>query len=493
MCKHESKDWLTADKQGLAQLVEKRGKSFVIGELVQNAWDEEGVTEVNIWLEPLAGRPHARLSIEDNAPGGWANMGDSYTLFAPSKKKGDPTKRGRFNLGEKLVLALCTEASIISMDAAMVFDNNGRRASKKRRKVGTSFEAVIRMTREEFSEVEEFVQYLLPPEGIVTTFNGDDLIARSPVATFFTTLPTEFEDDEGNLRPTRRQTEVQVLEAVGDEQPMLFEMGIPVGRVSDSVLRDDKWHVNVLQKVPVNMSRNNVSPSYLQKVRTAVLNHMIRDLEDAETSEAWVQAATEDPDVADVAVEQYMDKRFGKKRVAYDPSDREANNIAVAKGYTVVHGNTMSSAQWKNAKRAGSILPAGQVTPSPKVTFSSTGKDVTIPREKWTLGMIGVAVLAEKLGERLMGVSVSVSMLNDPRGFGACYARGGDLSFNVRRLGKAWFNRRGEKTLDLIIHEFGHEYSENHLSSEYHKALTMLGAKLAYVVHTEPEILEGLF
>ena len=41
-------------------------------------------------------------------------------------------------------------------------------------------------------------------------------------------------------------------------------------------------------------------------------------------------------------------------------------------GSTVVHGGMMSSAAWQDAKAASAILPAGQVTPGPKVW---TGED----------------------------------------------------------------------------------------------------------------------
>jgi hypothetical protein len=47
------------------------------------------------------------LRCEDNAPDGYRNLDDAHTLFASSTKKADPTKRGRFNAGEKFVLVMC--------------------------------------------------------------------------------------------------------------------------------------------------------------------------------------------------------------------------------------------------------------------------------------------------------------------------------------------------------------------------------------------------
>lgn len=485
--KHDNREWLTGSKEGLRQLVEKRGKAFIIGELLQNAWDEKGVTEVSIWITGLDGKPQARIEIEDNAPEGWQDIEEAYTLFAPSKKKKDPTKRGRFNLGEKLVLAICKSAEITSMNAALVFDDKGRRSSSKRTKVGTVFSGIIPLTRAEQKEIELYVETLIPPPGIITHFNGDTLESREPLKTFEETLPTEYEID-GQFRATKRKTEVQVFEPLPDETPMLYELGIPV------VETEDKWHVNVLQKVPLNMDRDNVTPSYLRKIRTAVMNQMVHELDEEDTTAVWVHEATEDPDIEEEVVTSYMDKRFGKKRVAYDPSDPEANKLAVSKGYTVVHGSSLSKKQWDNVKRSSAIKPAGQVTPSPTVGFSSTGKDVTVPESKWTGGMREAALWAETLCEALVGAPVSVQYVNDPRGYAGAYSRGGDLLLNIRRLGKKFFqNGSSRALLELLIHEMGHHYSPDHLSEEYHDALCSLGAKVARLAYTKPELFGGVF
>src|SRR4051794_12093065 len=93
---------LAVDVQGLAKLVERRGKSFAILELVQNAWDEAAkVVTVELRYE---GYNKAHLSVMDDSPDGFHDLSHAYTLFAESKKKADPEKRGRFNLGEKLVI-----------------------------------------------------------------------------------------------------------------------------------------------------------------------------------------------------------------------------------------------------------------------------------------------------------------------------------------------------------------------------------------------------
>ena len=50
-------NWFTVDKDGLAQILEKRGKGFAVLELIQNAWDEDGVTRVDVRVDRINGSP----------------------------------------------------------------------------------------------------------------------------------------------------------------------------------------------------------------------------------------------------------------------------------------------------------------------------------------------------------------------------------------------------------------------------------------------------
>ena len=94
----KSKSWLEVDREGLAQVLGRRGPEFVLYELAQNAWDAEGTTHVNIEVHKKG--KHVTPLVEDDSPKGWCDLTHAWTLFAPSEKKADPTKRGRFNLGD---------------------------------------------------------------------------------------------------------------------------------------------------------------------------------------------------------------------------------------------------------------------------------------------------------------------------------------------------------------------------------------------------------
>jgi hypothetical protein len=481
--------WFDVDKEGLAKILERRGKHFAIAELISNAWDQN-VTEVGVYLQALEGTRDAELIVEDDDPDGFRNLTHAYTLFAESEKKDKADKRGRFNLGEKLVLAICKRASITSTTGGVRFDDDGRHKLRTLRQKGSEFRGVLRMTKAEIEECTAFVRTLISP-GIPTYFNGERLITRVPIASFEMPLETHLADEEGNIRKTVRRTTVKVYEPLPDEIPSLYEMGIPV------VETNDKWHIDISQKVPLSMERDNVPPAYLRKLRAEVLNNLFQQVRGDDASESWVKAATEAPEAEPEAVNHVLTEMFGPKRVIYDPSDHEANKIAVSEGYTVIAPRSLSPGQWDHVREHKLALPAGQVTPSPKVILSGgldpDQKSKLIPYDKQSEGMKLIALYSERLADKLGIGTISVKFLNDvTAGFVACYGRK-ELMFNVGRLGYNWFNNGINRSVDeLVIHELAHDICGDHLSHDYHDALCEIGAKMKWIALTQPEFFRQL-
>lgn len=476
-------EWFTVDKEGLSRVLERKGKAFAIYELIQNALDEQ-TTRIDVTLERIAGSKHALLVVSDDAPEGFEDLSHAFTLFARSKKGGEASQRGRFNAGEKMTLALCSKAEIRSTTGTVIFDEKGRRRTGAKTQRGSVFTGHIRMTTEEISECEVAVRRLLVPEGVCLVFNGQMIRSRRPIRTVEASLPTEIADAEGFLRRATRLTTVEVYEPLDGEEGSIFEMGIPI------TVTGDRYHVNVKQKVPLPMDRDSVPPAYLAKVRAVVLEAMAADLAADDANSAWVKDAVQrhGGDLGEGTVDRLAALRFGEKRVAFDPSDTEANHIAVMQGYQLVYGSQLTRQEWDVMRKAGAILPAGKVTPSPK-PFSPDGEPLKmLEPSKWTERMTAVVAYARRLAPRLIGVEIDVvitSTVTWP--FAAAYGSR-RLVLNLGRLGHRWFEGDLEAINDLLLHELAHEACLDHLSSKYHEALTRLGARMTGLALTDPAL-----
>jgi len=482
-----AKPMFEVDRSGLAQILARRGVEFAVLELIQNTFDEPGVTAVAIEMRPSETRGYQIISVTDNAPEGFTDLSHAYTLFAPSKKKDNPEQRGRFNLGEKLVIACSRSARITTTKGSVVFSGTERTSNRICTKAGSIVEVEIKMGREEIEATESAVRSVLVPPTISLSFNGSFLSARAAIRSKTINLPTERADADGYLRPTKRDTSLAVYAPLDGETPTLYEMGIPV------VALDCAWHVDIAQKVPLNMDRDNITPAYRRSVLTAVVNLMHEELPKDDASAPWVGEALASADLSSEAVDSVLTARYGAKRVIADPSDPEGTKLAMSKGYNVIQAGSFNKAQWATIRSSGTVLPAGQVTPSPKPWSDDPDAPLAkrIERADWTAGMAAVAAYVEAVGARLVRPGIRVEFYSTTNPFAAAFG-GLTFQFNVKRLGRGYFKRALGSDFDfddlnrLVIHELGHYWVADHLDSRYHDALCKLGAKLARIALDEP-------
>lgn len=472
------------DKEGLAKLLERRGKRFAVLELIQNSLDEKGVEGVYVTLQPsMNHRGHYVLKVEDDAPDGFHDLSHAYTLFAESKKKGNPEQRGRWNLGEKLVIAVCHWAQIKTTTGTVTFADGQRKQSKEHRRVGSLFTGVMRMTHAEAQEAIVAARSVLVPPGFDLRINGEAVDCRQPIKSCEPTLQTEISDDEGVLRRTKRKTSLAVYPVAMGEEPHLYEMGIPVVPI------DCEWHVDIAQKIPLNFDRDNVTPAYARAVLTAVVNLMHESLSSEVAAKPWVGEALASPDITPVAVRAIMTAKHGENAVAYDPSDQEGTKIAVTRGFEVVHGRSYTKEQWENIRASGAVLPAGQVTPSPKPFHPDGAPLKTLPRSDWNDCQVDFEDYVHRVSGALIGREVELVLANDRSwGFSAAYGHG---RLTVSIIGKSrWFESRPMNAeclaeIDrLLIHELAHDKVSDHLSEAFHEECCKLGARLAQTIRS---------
>jgi hypothetical protein len=461
------KNWIDVDMDGLRKLLARRGKEFAIYELVQNAWDEPNVTRVDVTLtRPVHGQ--SILTVTDDSPEGFRDLTHAHTMYAESYKKSNPEQRGAFNLGEKRVLALCDEATIASTTGTVTFNSEGRSRSKQRRDTGTQFIGRMRLTVAEYDQMLVKARYLEPI--VPTMINGQLLPNREQLASFEVILPTVIADEEGHMRPSRRKTYLRVMAPLPGETPMLYEMGIPVVETGDT------WHIDIHQKVPLNMERDNVTPSFLNEARVAVLNAMQGHLDAELASLPWVRAAASQTACADQTIQTILDLRFGQDRVSYDVIDTGSNREAASKNFTVVSGGSLTAGEWANARRAGAIIPAGQ-----KFSTNPDGKtpDKVYTRSEWTRAMEDYAKFVERVSPALVGSIVTLRYIADPN---IVCGEFFDTYFYVN-LAKHDV-RDWQANIELMLHELTHTVvrSNDHLNHLFYETVGKLGAKLVLLL-----------
>jgi hypothetical protein len=486
-------EWFEGSKKGLEKIARRRGLSYVLFELVQNAWDT-GAREVSVTFVPVEGRPLVDMVVRDDDPDGFKDLTHAWTLFAESERKCDPEKRGRFNLGEKLVLAVCESAEITSTKGTVRFDDEGRTVGRKRTESGSVFHGRVRMMRTELNSVLASARELIVPTGLTTTIDGERLAERVPLKTFEASLQTEVANEEGFLTARTRKTIVRVYSALMRTDPegetrrfgYLYEMGIPVCPTGD------QWDVEIMQKVPVNLERNAVSESYLRTVRVFTLNEMYDQLKSEDAATPAVQDALTDERCKAEAVNVVLTYQFGEKRAVMDPSDPEANNRLVAEGYTLISGNAFSRSAWENIRSSGAARPSGQIMPTPKPYSSDPDAPARklLPESEWTDGMRNLAGYIEDVAMKLIKrhVRVTIDKGRIGAGWAACYGSG-ELTFNLASVGYDFFEHGPDARVNaLLIHELAHEMEENHLSDGFYKALQKFGAALTELALRDPEL-----
>lgn len=479
-------DWFTVDVDGLADLAERRSPAWWIYELLQNAWDEPGVTEVSIDMSPDTKDPDiVHVGVEDNAPAGWANLEEARTLFARSKKSGDPELRGRFNLGEKLFLSICRSARISSTTGSIGFGSDGRVRSypHQRRDHGTLISAKVMVDPSKLDALATLARQVIPPRGVRTVIAGFEIPERRSIGSVRGSLPTEYAGEDGKLRRTERRTSVVIYPVEPGETPTIFEMGIPVcSHAGDH-------HIDVCQVVPLGMERDSVTPTYARRLYALVLEAVIDQLDETQTSASWV---TQGMDRAkSEVVAKTVEKRFGPDAVAFTPSAPESNKEAMAAGRTVIPPGALDREAWAAVRRARNEgfegLAPSAASEFPTDVEHKTGGKPPIEPSEWSTEMQAVAIYAELLAAEILGVyDLRVRFYDVDNGYAGWWTKLSEqsrsrptLSIN---LGGGMFptvHNLDRFALDaFLIHEFAHHYADDHLSHAFHDACCRIGARL---------------
>lgn len=461
-----TKRWFEVCEKGLAQVTQQRSPDWLLWELLQNAWDCPGVTTVSVTITPTTSRA-ARLVVTDDGEG-FEDLSHAWTLYQETGKRGDDTKRGRFNLGEKLAFVRARSGEVITTTGRVTFGPDGRKVSRRvKRERGTQVTMELPWGKADIAAVLDASKRCIPPTGIATIVNGLPIVAAPAVASGRGIIET-VRSGEGGLVKGYGYAPLTLHQP--HDQPWLLERGVPI-----CALPDDRWSVNVDARIPLGMDRSGVPPTWLRDLRAIVLNVAAPLLTKDEAADGWVSDALGDASTSVEATCAIVRHRFGEKAVIYDPSDTEASTRAASEGYVVVHGGSLPALAWERIRSAGILLPAGKVFPTPRVGASPDGTP-PLAEEALTPRMREVADYARRLSEALIGRACEVNFFPMGATFHAeAWWGSGSLGLNSDQFRE----NEDERYWDaLLLHEFAHEAVEDHMSERFHDEICRLGAAL---------------
>ena len=460
-----SEHWFAVDKAGLAAVATRRGTAPLLLEPIQNAWDESGVSLVKVDLSPVAGKSQVKIRVADDSADGFRDLADAYTLYKQSYKIGNPEQRGRFNCGEKFLLAVASEARIVSTTGSISFGPDGRKLGREKTEAGSILTATLRMNRDDLEAGLGVLRSMIPPSGIETVINGEVLAQRDPIRDAVRTLQTEIEGEDGGFRRTRRKTKIAIHSVAEGESPHLYELGIPV----DSL--DCPWHVDVAQKVPLSVDRGSVRQAFRLDVERHVAEIMAGDITEEEAQGGWVGTALESMDDP-VAIRSVVKARVGDA-VTFNPRAPESNKRAIDAGFAVIHGRQFSRAAWESIRSAEALVPSSSKFDDGKSKISPDGIP-PVSEDQWSLSMRRLADYIRDFASATTGKNVSVQFYDDRRlGFSGLCGRGA-ISINVAEI-----DITDQVQVDeLLIHECAHLKVSDHLTRGFYDECCRIGSAL---------------
>lgn len=156
---------------------------------------------------------------------------------------------------------------------------------------GFAFFCHFKATDSVFSSILTRLQMCIPPDLVVTTLNGNELQRKKPIGIAVAYVPTEIRNEEGELARALRHGSVRIYEPELNETAYLFEYGVPVLRTND------KYHMNMLMRMPLDRNGLNITEDYLCILRARTLEIMHKNLSKEDWDSAWVKSARNDPNL----------------------------------------------------------------------------------------------------------------------------------------------------------------------------------------------------
>lgn len=457
--------------QGLKELHQGRAPWALIKEIVQNVWDEAPqATQCQMTIVPDSRPGHTLVTVDDDGPG-FAQPEHAYMLMAPTPKRTNPTKRGRFNTGEKEAISVATEATITTKGKTISFpETGGRTITDNDRQKGTTVTMSMPWDPGSIPELVAMLKIFIPTDCRLTV-NGEEVPFRTPLKIHPANLPTVVQQGLGQpMRYRNRDTTIHILAPL-DHPAWVYEMGIPIQTT------DLPFDVNVMQKVPMPPNRDTVGQAYLKHLSAEVLNAMHSTMEPLGFAETWVRTGFEDERATDQAIISTKNNRYGEKVVLWS-SNTDANMRAAEAGYQIIHPKSLSTKEKETLVKVAGIKSANEVFKIDHHRGQPVQPD-TVKQgfAQWVTKLAATAGLRAKV-EFVHSTKANVDA--------SCSANTltPTVTFNTAKFPDLWFDLRGQPQLELVIHELAHALANTPMEHgpKWGNACAKLGGILSYKI-----------
>ena len=449
-----STERFSVSESGMRELNIGREPWDLVKELIQNAWDEAPFSsECRVKVEPQPDGKATMIIVEDNGPG-FSDIADSYTLMSHTSKRLHPTKRGRFNMGEKEVISVAIEAEVETVGQTVTFPAKGsRKTISNSRTKGTVVRVLMPWNEKESSELIEMLRRFIPPVNCHLFVNGIEVPHRPAVAIRSVSLNTIIQDAPNSpMRSRQRRTQIHFFEPTdSSSERFICEMGIPVQVINCP------WDIDVMQKIPMAQQRNTISDAYLSRIYAETLNQFHKTVQRDELNSEWVKRAIDHPQIKPDAVKSTVTRRYGAKAV-FNTLDQDANLRAAEAGYELVNPNSLSDKERALFREHAGVRNSDEVFPTPPPPRSDYEAEPGSNQARFAAWVMEMALHCN--------LDATVRYFNEPEN-----PREADcpsstmtptLRFNAARLGSSFFQPPYESVChwDLLLHELGHALTD---------------------------------
>jgi len=484
--KENKTPWFEIDKEGLKELYADKPPEKMVMELIQNALDEE-ITECTVDLTQDHRNPkHAILMVTDDSPVGFRDLKHAFTLFGHTYKRERVDKRGRFNLGEKLILSISIAGSITTTTGQVVFNRDGTKTIKEHIKLnkGSVIRLILPWNKDMVEDINSKLDFLFVPKKVKLVINNRIIEPREPDFVTNNILETEVFKN-GAMRQTWRKTQINIYKSREGEEPHIFEMGLPICEVGHGC----PYHIDVQQRVPLSKDRDSVKQAFLLELCGFVLNTVVDDLGKDEVSEDWVRMGVARKNASDEqTVQKVIKKRYGNQVAIGSYNVPHSIDEALDKGVTVVAGQSLGHGELSRFKEVG------VETTSQMFSIGTETKPATIiPENQWTPAQKRIVGMTKMLAQELpsLGFDVLVKIVKLPGGSAAWYVpKLRELCYNASKLGKNFFELGIHPiTLGIALHELAHEEGfRAHVNYDYVNFLQQISGEAVMMALMRPEL-----